>query len=70
VLEDGASLAIEGFDASLEQQMCPILGPLHWLALTKTFAHHLIDRGLDKVSRNCLAIAPPFPIIGMLYVVN
>jgi hypothetical protein len=50
--------------------MCPILGPLHWLALTKTFAHHLIDRGLDKVSRNCLAIAPPFPIIGMLYVVN
>jgi hypothetical protein len=42
-LEHRTQLAIERFDARLQQEMCPAFRPLHLLFLTEPFADHLVD---------------------------
>lgn len=44
--------------------MSPFEGPLHVLFLVKPFAHHLVDRGLDKGSTTGATLSVPLPEAG------
>src|SRR6266542_4307440 len=55
---------VECLDAGLQEQVCPVLSPLHRLFLYKTFAEHIVDRRLHKRRRNRLAVPIPLPIVG------
>jgi hypothetical protein len=39
--------------------MCTALGPLHLLLFAEALADHLVDRRLDKVGADALAVAVP-----------
>jgi hypothetical protein len=44
--------------------MSPFGDPLHVLFLDKPFAHHLVNRGLDKGSTDGATLSVPLPEVG------
>src|SRR5437870_3357055 len=62
-LEHGTQFVVECLDSRLQQQMRPAFAPLHLLFLAKSFAHHLVHRGLHEPCGYCLAVTIPLAII-------
>ena len=55
---------VERLNAGLQEQVCPMFGPLHRLVFHKAFTEHVVNRRLHKRRRNRFSVPIPPAIVG------